>query len=101
MRKLTLLLVPLVAVSFADVLFDQSYTGTVDNAYGYHNGFYLVDDFALGNPSRLESIEWWGIFSMDVGNFDIQLLDDDDSGLPGTVVWGSTGSHRHNNGHRR
>jgi len=90
MHKLTfLLLTLLVAVSFADVLFEQPWDGSCTNGYSLVN--YAADDFTLTNSSRLESIAWWGFYSSTVdGTFDVALYEDA-SGLPGTVIFSETG----------
>jgi len=87
MRKLTLLLVLLVAVSFADVLFDQSYDGTLDNGDDYYDTYHQADDFSLTTIARLENIEWWSFYNNGVnGTFDIRLYEES-GGLPGVLVW--------------
>ncbi len=113
MRKLTVLLMLLVVVSLAGdstgdialddfsfsstgyvapiplskaVLFDQAYDGTIDQARNYSDYWHQADEFSLTNPSRLENIEWWSFFGSGVSTMDIRVHDDD-SGLPGTVLW--------------
>ncbi len=57
MRKLTILLILLVAVSFADVLFDQSYQGSYDVGWRYSGSNIRANRFTLANPARIESLE--------------------------------------------
>jgi hypothetical protein len=117
MRKLTVLLMLLVAVSFAGeaisdlilddfsaassgylapiplskaVLFDQAYDGTINGARDYSDSIHLADDFSFTKPDYLERIEWWGVFTINVSTMDIRLHDDD-GGLPGTVIWEQLG----------
>ncbi len=113
MRKLTILLMLLVAVSFAGntssaispedntettstgyvaplgskaILFDQAYDGGGNNANNYGSQYRQGDDFSLTNPSRLESVEWWSLFMSSVDTMDLRIFDDS-SGLPGTILW--------------
>ncbi len=115
MRKLTVLLMLLVAVSFASdvisaldldadaettdtgyiapipmsksVLWEYPYAGTVDNGVGSHSTQQVADDFVLTNPSRLESLEWWGLYTVALGaDYNLRIYDDN-SGEPGTILW--------------
>ncbi len=88
MRKLTIILMLLVAVSFADVLFDQGYDGTCDDGWGSSDSYRLADDFVLANPGRLESIEWWSFYYLGTIGSDYNLrIYDDNGGEPGTILW--------------
>ena len=113
MRKLTVLLLLLVAVSFAAdtgsvsitdttveitdtgyvaplgskaILVDQAYDGTIDQARNYSGNRCQADDFSLTNPSRLENIEWWSLFTSGTSTMDLRVHNDN-GGLPGTILW--------------
>ncbi len=69
------------------VLFDQAYSGIMDNA-GQGDGLYLrADDFILPEVGRVESIEWWSIFvSSQSNSFHLRIFADN-SGVPGSLLW--------------
>ncbi len=73
--------------SSRSVLFDQSYSGTMDNA-GQGDELYLrAEDFFLTQEGSIESIEWWGIFiGSQSSTFHLRIYDDNDSS-PGTLLW--------------
>ncbi len=85
MRKLTILLLLLVVVSFADVLFAQIPDDNSHSAAGLN--CYIAEDFTLTNRGRIESIEWWGWYYSTIdGTFDLHLHEDQ-GGFPGTILW--------------
>ncbi len=114
MRKLTVLLMLLVAVSFASdassaispedntettstgyvaplgskaVLFDQAYDGLCDNGRWSSGVWRQADDFSLTNPGRIENLEWWSLYTAAPGSdYNVRIYDDN-SGEPGTMLW--------------
>jgi len=84
MRKLTILLILLVAMSYADVLFDHSYDGTIDDGCSYTHPIITADDFTLSNPGRIEVIEWWALYPhAPTGDDYVVIIYDDNNGKPG------------------
>ncbi len=75
------------------VLFDQSYTGVIDDAIRAGGLFLRADEFILTEAGRVESIEWWGVFpSGQSGSFYLRIYSNDSNfqdvpGTPGDILW--------------
>ncbi len=73
--------------SSRSILFDQSYTGTMDNAGQAEDLYLRAEDFYLTEIGIIESVEWWGVFVGSQSNtFHLRIYDDNDSS-PGTLLW--------------
>ena len=75
------------------VLFDQAYSGLVQNVVKSTALYNSADDFILTEAGQVESIEWWSLYvSEQTGSFRLRIYANDcDSptvpGAPGDILW--------------
>ncbi len=70
-----------------EVLYNQAYTGTMDNAGQGDDQYLRAEDFVLEEVGCIESIEWWSVYiGSQSDTFHLRIYDDNDS-APGTLLW--------------
>ncbi len=80
-------------VSDLEVLFDQSYLGTMDGGVECYGQSINAEDFLLTEAGRIESIEWWGLFfTGESDSFYLRIYSNDSyyqdvPGTPGELLW--------------